>query len=135
MADTVTALHDPQLSDHTPKPQGVLQKNLKMFLYLGAVVLLILATVISSRKKTPTDAEKAKGAPPQPYVQDNTASNVDALQRQLGADKLKAEQDAQLAAATGTGAQQRTLSGCVRSCLNCFASRLSDAGCGAAATS
>ena len=109
MADTVTA--DPQLTDHTSQPKGVLQKNLKMFLYLGAVVLLILATVVSSRKKAPTDAEKAKGAPPQPYVQDNTATNVDALQRQLGAAKLKADQDAQLAAATGspasgTGAQQ-----------------------------
>jgi type IV secretion system protein VirB10 len=110
MADTTT-LKDPQLSDHTPQPKGVLQKNLKMFLYLGAVVLLILATVISSRKKTPTDAEKAKGAPPQPYVQDNTASNVDALQRQLGADKLKAQQDAELAAATGTGAQQAAAAG------------------------
>jgi type IV secretion system protein VirB10 len=115
MADTVTA--DPQLTDHTSQPKGVLQKNLKMFLYLGAVVLLILATVISSRKKAPTDAEKAKGAPPQPYVQDNTASNVDALQRQLGADKLKAQQDAQAAASTGnpagggTGAQQAAASG------------------------
>ena len=109
MAGTVTA--DPQLTDHTSQPKGVLQKNLKMFLYLGAVVLLILATVISSRKKAPTDAEKAKGAPPQPYIQDNTANNVDALQRQLGADKLKAQQDAQLSAATGStasgiGAQQ-----------------------------
>jgi len=114
MADTVTA--DPQLTDHTSQPKGVLQKNLKMFLYLGAVVLLILATVISSRKKAPTDAEKAKGAPPQPYIQDNTATNVDALQRQLGADKLKAEQDTQLAAATGspaggTGAQQAAAAG------------------------
>jgi type IV secretion system protein VirB10 len=114
MADTVTA--DPQLTDHTSQPKGVLQKNLKMFLYLGAVVLLILATVISSRKKAPTDAEKATGAPPQPYIQDNTANNVDALQRQLGADKLKAEQDAQLAAATdspagGTGAQQTAAAG------------------------
>src|ERR1035438_2668608 len=114
MADTVTA--DAKLIDHTPQPKGVLQKNLKMFLYLGAVVLLILATLISSRKKAPTDAEKAKGVPPQPYIQDNTATNVDALQRQLGADKLKAEQDAQLAAATGspaggTGAQQAAAAG------------------------
>jgi len=114
MADTVTA--DPQLTDHTSQPKGVLQKNLKMFLYLGAVVLLILATVVSSRKKAPTDAEKAKVAPPQPYVQDNTATNVDALQRQLGAAKLKADQDAQLAAATGspasgTGAQQTAAAG------------------------
>ena len=111
MADTVTTVTDAQLTDRTPQPKGVLQKNLKMFLYLGAVVLLLLATVISSRKKAPTAADKAKDSPPQPYVQDNTASNVDALQRQLGADKLKAQQDAQLAAATGspaggTGAQQ-----------------------------
>jgi type IV secretion system protein VirB10 len=117
MADTVTTVKDPQLTDRTPQPKGVLQKNLKMFLYLGAVLLLILATVISSRKKTPTAAEKAKDNPPQPYVQDNTASNVDALQRQLGADKLKAQQDAQLAAATGnpavdgTGAQQAVAAG------------------------
>src|SRR5665213_1927779 len=116
MADTVTTLRDPLLTDNTPQPKGVLQKNLKMFLYLGAVVLLILATVVSSRKKAPTDAEKAKGAPPQPYVQDNTATNVDALQRQLGAAKLKADQDAQLAAATGspasgTGTQQTAAAG------------------------
>jgi type IV secretory pathway VirB10-like protein len=117
MADTVTTVADPKLTDHTPQPKGVLQKNLKMFLYLGAVVLLILATVISSRKKAPTDAEKAKALGPQPYVQDNTANNVDALQRQLGADKLKAQQDAQVAASTGnpagggTGAQQAAASG------------------------
>jgi hypothetical protein len=117
MADTITATADPKLTDHTTQPKGVLQKNLKMFLYLGAVVLLILATVISSRKKAPTDAEKAKANGPQPYVQDNTATNVDALQRQLGADKLKAQQDAQVAAASsnpaagGTGAQQAAASG------------------------
>jgi type IV secretion system protein TrbI len=110
MADTVTPVIEPQLTDRTPQPKGVLQKNLKMLLYLGAVVLLILATLISSRKKTPTAAEKAKDSPPQPYVQDNTASNVDALQRQIGADKLKAQQDAQLSAATGTGAQQAAAS-------------------------
>jgi len=75
-------------------------------LYMGAVGLLILATFISSRKKTPTAAETAKNNPPQPYVQDNTANNVDALQRQLAADKLKKQQDGQLAGATGTGAQQ-----------------------------
>ena len=41
MADTVTTVTDPQLTDRTPQPKGVLQKNLKMFLYLGAVVLLL----------------------------------------------------------------------------------------------
>ena len=106
MADSATTFKDPQLTDRTPQPKGVLQKNLKTMLYMGAVGLLILATFISSRKKTPTAAETAKNNPPQPYVQDNTANNVDALQRQLATDKLKKQQDGQLAAATGTGAQQ-----------------------------
>jgi type IV secretion system protein VirB10 len=106
MADSATTLKDPQLTDRTPQPKGVLQKNLKTMLYMGAVGLLILATFISSRKKTPTAAEAAKNNPPQPYVQDNTANNVDALQRQLAADKLKKQQDGQLAATTGTGTQQ-----------------------------
>jgi type IV secretion system protein VirB10 len=106
MADSATTFKDPQLTDRTPQPKGVLQKNLKTMLYMGAVGLLILATFISSRKKTPTAAEAAKNNPPQPYVQDNTANNVDALQRQLAADKLKKQQDGQLATATGTGAQQ-----------------------------
>jgi type IV secretion system protein VirB10 len=106
MADSATTLKDPQLTDRTPQPKGVLQKNLKTMLYMGAVGLLILATFISSRKKTPTAAETAKNNPPQPYVQDNTANNVDALQRQLATDKLKKQQDGQLAAATGTEAQQ-----------------------------
>jgi type IV secretion system protein VirB10 len=106
MADSATTFKDPQLTDRTPQPKGVLQKNLKTMLYMGAVGLLILATFISSRKKTPTAAEAAKNNPPQPYVQDNTANNVDALQRQLAADKLKKQQDGQLAGAAGTGAQQ-----------------------------
>jgi type IV secretion system protein VirB10 len=106
MADSATTFKDPQLTDRTPQPKGVLQKNLKTMLYMGAVGLLILATFISSRKKTPTAAETAKNNPPQPYVQDNTANNVDALQRQLAADKLKKQQDGQLTGATGTGAQQ-----------------------------
>ena len=106
MADSATTFKDPQLTDRTPQPKGVLQKNLKTMLYMGAVGLLILATFISSRKKTPTAAEAAKNNPPQPYVQDNTANNVAALQRQLAADKLKKQQDGQLAGAAGTGAQQ-----------------------------
>jgi type IV secretion system protein VirB10 len=106
MADSATTFKDPQLTDRTPQPKGVLQKNLKTMLYMGAVGMLILATFISARKKTPTAAETAKNNPPQPYVQDNTANNVDALQRQLAADKLKKQQDGQFAGATGTGAQQ-----------------------------
>ena len=62
MAENVS---DPQLTDHTPQPRGVLQKNLKGMLYLGAVVILLAAAVLSAYKK-PTVAEKAKDQPPQP---------------------------------------------------------------------
>src|ERR1035441_10721504 len=102
MADSATTFKDPQLTDRTPQPKGVLQKNLKTMLYMGAVGLLILATFISSRKKTPTAAETAKNNPPQPYVQDNTANNVDALQRQLAAEQLKKHEEGKLRRPTGT---------------------------------
>jgi hypothetical protein len=36
---------------------GTRQKNLKTMHYMGAVGLLILATFISSRKKTPTSSQ------------------------------------------------------------------------------
>ena len=99
MADNVS---DPQLTDHTPQPRGVLQKNLKGMLYLGAVVILLAAALLSAHK-SPTVAEKAKDQPPQPYVQDNTANNIDTLQRELAANKQREQQDAQLATNAGGG--------------------------------
>jgi hypothetical protein len=44
---------EPQLTDRTPAPRGVVQKNLKILLYLAAVAVLILATLVSSYKKKP----------------------------------------------------------------------------------
>ena len=44
-----------KLTDHTTTPRGVIQKNLKILLYLGAVVILVLATFVSSLKKKPSD--------------------------------------------------------------------------------
>jgi type IV secretory pathway VirB10-like protein len=99
----------PQLSQNAPEPKGVIRKNIKMFVYLGAIVLLIVASLFSSKKKTPTGAP-AKGTPPQPFVQDNTANNIADLQNQLANEKQKQQQDAQLAAAmatTQTPAQQQ----------------------------
>src|ERR1700678_1017516 len=93
----------PQLA---PEPKGVIRKNIKMFVYLGAIVLLLAASLFSSRKKTPTGTP-AKGTPPQPFVQDNTANNIADLQNQLAAEKQKQQQDAQLAAAMQTPAQQQ----------------------------
>ncbi len=106
---TVSTHDDPQLTRRAVEPKGVIRKNIKMFVYLGAVLLLIGASFFSSKKKTPGNMP-ARGTPPQPLVQDNTANNVADLQNQLAAEKLKQQQDAQMAAAlasTQTPAQQQ----------------------------
>ena len=77
----------PQLSQNASEPKGVIRKNIKMFVYLGAILLLIVASLFSSKKKP--NGTAAKGTPPQPFVQDNTANNIADLQNQLAAEKQK----------------------------------------------
>ena len=104
-----TPQDDPQLTQRATEPKGVIRKNIKMFVYLGAIVLLIVASLFSSKKKTPGNVP-AKGTPPQPFVQDNTANNVADLQNQLSAERQKQMQDQQMAAALSaaqTPAQQQ----------------------------
>jgi type IV secretion system protein VirB10 len=97
-AETVQA--EPSLRRYLDLPKGVLRKNLKTFVYLGAVLLVIVAALFSSsRKKSPAQQAAAKGQPPQPTLQDNTDSNVQELKNQLQAERQK-EQQAALAAAT-----------------------------------
>ena len=97
-AETVQA--EPTLRHYLDLPKGVLQKNLKTFVYLGAVFLIILAALFSSSgKKSPAQQAAAKGQPPRPTLQDNTDSNVQELKNQLQAERQK-EQQAALAAAT-----------------------------------
>src|ERR1700733_123208 len=94
-------LHDlPELRRNAAQPKGVLQKNLKILVYLGAALLVILAAVFSSGgKKTPDGQPVAgKGTPPQPIVQDNTDNNVQDLKNQLAAERLKEQQQAANAA-------------------------------------
>ncbi len=105
----------PELHRRLVEPKGVLQKNLKVFLYLGASVLVIVAAIFSAGgKKPPTQA--GKNRPPQPTVQDNTDNNVADLKNQLQADQLKEQQQAAIAAASdpalarATPAQQATAS-------------------------
>src|SRR5208337_836517 len=82
-------------------PKGVLQKNLKTFVYLGAALLVIVAALFSSSgKKTPGQQASAKGQPPQPALQDNTDSNVQEWKNQLQAERQK-EQATTAAAAMG----------------------------------
>jgi type IV secretory pathway VirB10-like protein len=97
-AETVQA--EPTLRRYLDLPKGVLQKNLKTFVYLGAVFLVIVAALFSSSgKKSPAQQVAAKGQPPQPTLQDNTASNVQELKNQLQAERQR-EQQAALATTT-----------------------------------
>jgi len=92
-----TELQDfPELRRNATEPKGVLQKNLKILLYLAAALLVILAAVFSSvgRKGANGKAATAKDAPPQPMVQDNTDNNVQDLKNQLAAERLKEQQQA-----------------------------------------
>jgi type IV secretion system protein VirB10 len=93
---------EPELRHTTNEPKGVLQKNLKTFVYLGAALLVIVAAIFSSTgKKTPAQQAAQKGQPPQPTLQDNTDNNVQDLKNQLQAQRQKEQQQAALAAATG----------------------------------
>ena len=94
-----TATVEPHLQDRTPAPKGVLQKNLKMLIYLGAALVLIVASIFSGKSSKTPKGQVAKGAPPQPILQDTTANNVQDLQSQVAAEKTKQQQDAALAAA------------------------------------
>jgi type IV secretory pathway VirB10-like protein len=92
----------PTLRRNIELPKGVLQKNLKTFVYLGAVLLVIVAALFSSSsKKTPAQQASAKWQPPQPTLQDNTENNVQELKSQLQAERQKEQQATIAAAATG----------------------------------
>ena len=96
-----------ELKDRTSKPRGVLEKNLKTMVYVGVVLVLVLAMFVSSGKKKSTTTAPAKDAAPAPQVQDNTANNVQAFHTQLDTERQqRQQQEASLAAASGTPAQQ-----------------------------
>jgi type IV secretion system protein VirB10 len=106
---------EPTLRGLLEQPKGVLQKNLKTFVYLGAALLVIVAALFSSMgKKTPAQQAAAKGQPPQPTLQDNTDNNVQDMKNQVQAERQKEQQSANAAAgqdpalASATPAQQAT---------------------------
>jgi len=104
MADenTDTSSFDPpELRRRLLEPKGVLRKNLKLIVYLGAALLVIVAALFSSGvNKTSEKQAAAKNQPPQPALQDNTDNNVADLKSQLQAEQLKEQQQAAFAAAS-----------------------------------
>src|SRR5580704_4927261 len=93
---------NPTLRRNLELPKGVLRKNLKTFVYLGAALLVIVAALFSSSsKKTPAQRADPKGQLPQPALQDNTDSNVQELKNQIQAERQKERQETMAAAAMG----------------------------------
>ena len=98
---TMNSQAEPSLVRDAHEPKGVLRKNLKPLIYLGAAALVILAAVFSgTSKKTPSQQAAARHEPPQPTVQDNTDNNVQDLKNQLAAEQQKEAQQTGLANAT-----------------------------------
>lgn len=96
---------EPELHRNERMPRGVLQKNLKPMLYLGAALLVIVAAVFSGTRKSPTQQAGSGHDAPQPVLQDNTANNVADLKSQVAAAEERAAQSAaQQPAATTNGA-------------------------------
>jgi type IV secretion system protein TrbI len=83
---------EPELHRAEQEPKGVLQKNLKPMLYLGAAILVIVAAVFSGTGKK-TAGPKASGhQAPQPTLLDTTDNNVQDLKSQVAAAEQKAAQ-------------------------------------------
>ncbi|MHB8391794.1 MAG: TraB/TrbI/VirB10 family type IV secretion system protein [Acidobacteriaceae bacterium] len=103
---------EPELRREERVPAGVVPKNLKPMLYLGAALLVIVAAVFSGTAKKPPAQQNGSGHDaPQPVLQDNTANNVADLKSQVAAaEEQTAQATAQQAAPTTsadmTAAQQ-----------------------------
>jgi type IV secretion system protein TrbI len=101
------------LNKEVPEPAGVLPKNLKPLLYLGAAVLVIVAALFSGHGKR-TAGQKGEGPnqPPQPMLEDGTENNVQDLEDQVAISQKRMAQPpasalpaADQARAGATGAQ------------------------------
>ena len=67
-------------------PKGVLPKNLKPALYLGAASLVITAAIFSGTgKNSPAQKATASNQAPQPLLQDNTDRNAQEMRSQAAA--------------------------------------------------
>jgi type IV secretory pathway VirB10-like protein len=88
---------EPELRRHGTEPKGVIRKNLKVLLFLGASAVMVFAALVSSSgRRAPSQSSTAQHEPPQPALQDSTDNNVQDLKNQLAIERQK---EAQAAAA------------------------------------
>src|SRR5216683_652341 len=71
---------EPVLATKTEAPQGVLPKDIKLYIFLGIAVLFLAATAISALRRAP---EKPKAAAPVPLLQDLDTTRIDEFGRDL----------------------------------------------------
>src|ERR1700744_5705683 len=84
---------EPELRRHQAEPKGVIRKNLKILLFLGASGVVVIAALVStSGRKTSSHSSTAQHQPPQPTIQDTTDNNVQDLKNQLAAERQKEAQ-------------------------------------------
>ena len=103
------AVSDPALHQAKAEPKGVIRKNLKMWIFLGACAVVVAAAVVSNyTKKTSAHSTPSQHEPPQPTLQDNTDNNVQDLKNQLTAERQK---EAQAAASQGPQVNDSALLG------------------------
>jgi type IV secretory pathway VirB10-like protein len=98
MSEPIASSIDPafaesELREAGKGPKGVLPKNLKPALYLGAAGLVIAAALFSATGKKPgTKQGAASQQTPQPLVQDNTDNNAQELRTSTAAAEQKMAQ-------------------------------------------
>jgi type IV secretion system protein VirB10 len=114
MADTQINIdtngEEPKVTTRTTEPKGVQPKNAKLYLYMGAIAVLLLAAFFSSRTK-PAPGAQAKDTPPQPVVQDTTESNALQLKQDIAQNKAAQQQDALNGSTQGTGPGHMMITG------------------------
>ncbi len=89
------AVVDPELHRTKAEPKGVMRKNVKVWIFLGASAVVVTAAIISTYgTKSPGHSSASQHEAPQPAIQDNTDNNVQDLKSQLAAERQKEAQAA-----------------------------------------
>src|SRR5215472_11228556 len=103
---------DTKLQQSADEPKGVIRKNLKVWIFLGACAVVASAGIISNwTKKGSSHAAASQHVVPQPALQDNTDNNVQDLKNQLAAERQREVQAAAAQAAQANIAPTMMMNG------------------------
>src|SRR3954463_1432957 len=91
---------DPKLQQSADEPKGVIRKNIKVWIFLGACAVVVSAGLISNWTKNGSEhAATSLYVVLQPAIQDNTDNNFQYLKNQLAAERQREVQAAAAQAA------------------------------------